>query len=157
MSSARNLASSVRTLLRFLSGRGHAGADLAPVVLRVAPWRPTSAPGRLETGAAQALLASCDRTTRKGLRDYAILLILARPGLRAGEAAARTLDDIDWGTGEITIRGKGHRLDKLPLVRDCGEAIADYLHAGRPACASRAVFITIHRPWGHCPARQSGK
>jgi len=157
VSSAKNLASSVRTLLRFLFGRGYVGADLAPVVLRVAPWRLTSAPGRLETGAAQALLASCDRSARKGLRDYAILLILARLGLRASEAATLTLDDIDWAAGEITIRGKGHRLGKLPLVWDCGEAIADYLHAGRPTCASRAVFITIHAPLGALSSQAVGQ
>ncbi len=121
VSSAKNLASSVRTLLRFLFGRGYVGADLAPVV------------------------------------HYAILLILARLGLRASEAATLTLDDIDWAAGEITIRGKGHRLGKLPLVWDCGEAIADYLHAGRPTCASRAVFITIHAPLGALSSQAVGQ
>ena len=74
------------------------------------------------------------------------MVMLARLGLRAGEVAALRLEDIDWRSGEVTVAGKGNRRDKLPLLADVGEAIAAYLRHGRPRCASRAVFVTLHAP-----------
>jgi site-specific recombinase XerD len=83
-----------------------------------------------------------------GRRDFAILTLLARLGLRAGEAAALTLDDLDWHRGEITVRGKGGRTGRLPLPADVGEAMADYLQHGRPRVACRAVFLRVRAPMG---------
>jgi integrase/recombinase XerD len=94
------------------------------------------------------LLASCDEHTSTGRRDAAILTVLVRLGLRAGEVAALSLDDIDWRCGEITVRGKGHRHDRLPLPVDVGEKIVGYLRNGRPAAAQdRAVFIRAQAPF----------
>ena len=93
------------------------------------------------------MLASCDRGTAAGRRDLAILTLLARMGLRAGEVAGLRLDDIDWRLGEVTVRGKGNRRDRLPLPADAGEAVADWLRHGRPATAlDRSVFIRIKAP-----------
>ena len=86
----------------------------------------------LEPGQVAALLASCDQDTATGRRDFAMLTLLARLGLRAGEVAGLSLDDIGWRAGEITVRGKGSRAERLPLPADAGEAIADYLRDGRP-------------------------
>jgi len=95
-----------------------------------------------------SLLASCDQRTRTGRRDLAILTLLVRLGLRAGEVAALTLDDIDWRCGEITVRGKGNRHDRLPLPVDVGERIVAYLHNGRPEAAQdRAVFVRAQAPF----------
>jgi site-specific recombinase XerD len=95
----------------------------------------------------QALLASCDRQAAAGRRDLAMLILLARMGLRAGEVAGLGLDDIDWRRGEITIYGKGNRRDRLPLPADAGEAIAEWLQHGRPSTAlDRSVFIRIKAP-----------
>jgi integrase len=92
------------------------------------------------------LLQSCDRCTPKGQRDYAILLLLARLGLRAGEVAALTLDDLDWEAGELLIRGKGARQDRLPLPIEVGEALVIYLRDSRPPSVTRQVFIRMRAP-----------
>jgi site-specific recombinase XerD len=93
------------------------------------------------------MLATCDRRGPAGLRDHAMLILLARVGLRAGEVAALGLDDIDWCSGELVVTGKGRRTDRLPLVCDAGAAIVDYLQHGRPADAlDRRVFIRIRAP-----------
>jgi site-specific recombinase XerD len=91
-------------------------------------------------------LDSCDRGTAIGRRDYALLLLLARLGLRAGEVVALTLDDLDWETGLVTVRGKGKRVAQMPLLPEVGTAIADYLSTGRPPCSSRRVFIRAKAP-----------
>ena len=90
----------------------------------------------------EKVLRSCDRRRKVGRRDYAVLLLLARLGLRAGEVARLTLDDIDWRAGELVIRGKGARIDKMPLLQDVGEALTDYLLKGRPECSSRPQIQT---------------
>lgn len=98
-------------------------------------------------GAGWALLESCDRSTATGRRDYAILMLLARLGLRAGEVANLGLEDIDWHHGEITVRGKGNRHDRLPLPVDVGQAIVDYLRRARPDSAQdRTVFVRAQAP-----------
>ncbi len=86
-------------------------------------------------------MSSCDQSTPAGQRNKAILLLLARLGLRAGEVVAMTQDDIQWETGLLTIRGKGLRHETLPLPRDVGEALAHYLRYLRPQCKTRRVFI----------------
>lgn len=143
---AQRTATALRSLLRFWHLQGLISGPLDQAVPRVANRRP-GLPRPLEPGQVLALLASCDRGTADGRRDLAMLTLLARMGLRAGEVAGLGLDDIDWRLGEITIAGKGNRRDKLPLTADAGEAVAAYLQHGRPATAlDRSVFIRIKAP-----------
>jgi integrase/recombinase XerD len=95
-----------------------------------------------------ALLASCDTATLAGRRDRAILVLLARLGRRAGEAAGLELDDLDWRAGEISVRGKGSRRERLPMPADVGEALVAYLHGGRPRAGCRTVFLRLNAPGG---------
>jgi integrase len=94
-----------------------------------------------------ALIASCDRSNQSGRRDRAVLTLMARLGLRAGEVAAMQLEDIDWRAGEITVRGKARRKDRLPLPSEVGEAIVEYLADGRPSCATRHLVLTLYAPF----------
>jgi integrase/recombinase XerD len=145
---ATDLVVGVRSLLRWLHVRGLIGAPLAWAVPGVADLRDRSLPRGLEAAVVKALLASCDRRRTVGRRDYAILLLLARLGLRAGEIAAITLDDLDWRAGELLIHnGKGARCERLPLPADIGEAIVSYLQH-RPRIESRALFLRVVAPAG---------
>jgi site-specific recombinase XerD len=142
----QRLATALRSLLRFWHLQGLISGPLDQAVPKVANRRP-GLPHPLESRQVQALLASCDCGTADGRRDLAMLTLLARMGLRAGEVAGLRLDDIDWRLGEITIAGKGNRRDKLPLPPDAGEAVAVYLQHGRPSTAlDRSVFIRIKAP-----------
>lgn len=135
----------LRIFLRFLYATGRTATDLSGCV----PSAPASRFGRLpravDSSVVAALLASCDRTSPTGRRDFAILLLMARLGLRAIEVARLCLDDIDWRAGEIEVVGKGNRHDRLPLPNDVGEALADYL-CSRPASSSRTVFLAAAGP-----------
>ncbi len=143
---AQRLATALRSLLRFWHLQGLISGPLDQAVPKVANRRP-GLPRPLEPRQVRALLASCDRGTADGCRDLAMLTLLARMGLRAGEVAGLRLDDVDWRLGEITIAGKGNRRDKLPLPADAGEAMAGYLRHGRPSAAlDRSVFIRIKAP-----------
>lgn len=142
----QRLATALRSLLRYWHLQGLTGGPLDQIVPKIANRRP-GLPQPLEQGQAAALLASCDLQAATGRRDLAMLTLLARMGLRAGEVAGLTLEDIDWRNGEITITGKGSRRDRLPLPADAGEAIAAYLRDGRPAGAvDRSVFIRARAP-----------
>ena len=105
-----------------------------------------SLPTYLSAAQVQKVLDGCDRATAMGRRDYAILLLLARLGLRAAEVVHMMLEDIDWDAGELVIRGKSRREDRLPLPEDVGKALAEYLRDGRPRCSSRRVFIRLSAP-----------
>jgi site-specific recombinase XerD len=140
------MVTALRSFLRFLLTRGEIEADLAACVPTVASWRLSTVPKYLTPSEVQRLLGTCRRDTPTGRRDYAILLLLARLGLRAGEIVALSLDDIDWRAGEMTVPGKGLVHDRLPLPVDVGEAVAAYLSQGRPACSSRRVFIRAKAP-----------
>jgi len=142
----QRLATALRSLLRYWHLRGLIGGPLDQVVPRIANRRP-GLPQPLEQGQVAALLASCDLQAATGRRDLAMLTLLVRVGLRAGEVAGLRLEDIDWRNGEITIAGKGSRRDRLPMPADAGEAIAAYLQHGRPAGAlDRSVFIRARAP-----------
>lgn len=143
---ARYVAGSTRSLLGFLFTTGRVVRELAPVVPSVARRSPAGIPRRLAPAAVAALLGVCDRGTPNGRRDYAIILMIARLGLRSGDMAALTLDDLDWRCGEITVHGKGRRDDKLPLPCDVGEAVADYLRTRRPGDECRALFVSAYAP-----------
>ena len=138
----------LRSLLRFLHLTGRVPAGLAGAVPagRGRP-RNLARPRAADHGQVRAVLASCDRGSAVGRRDYAILLILARLAVRGGEVARLELADIDWRAGELTVHGKGSRVDVLPLPADVGAAIADYLLHARPATAVRNVFITVKAPF----------
>ena len=136
----------LRALLRYGHQRHLMPGSLAEAVPTVASWRLSSLPEPLEPVSVRALLASCDRDTAFGRRDFAILTMLLRLGLRAGEVAALRLCDIDWRGGELEIRGKGARTDRLPLPVDVGEAIADWLAHARPACDHANVFSGLRAP-----------
>jgi len=144
--SAKAMATALRALLRFLHVCGQTPTLLAGAVPGVAGWRLASLPRGLDAAVVERLLGSCDRTTVVGRRDYAILTVLARLGLRGAEVTGLQLDDIDWRSGEIVVHGKGNRLDRLPLPVDVGDAIVAYLTDGRPAGAGRAVFCTVRAP-----------
>lgn len=145
-SHAKNVAKGLRSFLRYARYRGYIKLDLAAAVPRVANWSMTSIPKAIAPEHARRALASCDRRRAVGRRDYAMLMLLARLGLRAGEVASLTLDDIDWHAGTLTVHGKGAQESPLPLLAPVGEAIAAYLTRGRPSCQSRRVFLRMHAP-----------
>jgi site-specific recombinase XerD len=146
VASARCLIAGLRSLLRYLHVSGVTATSLAGAVPGVAGSR-AGLPRGLEPAVLAKLLSSCDRRRTVGRRDYAILLLLARLGLRAGEVAALGLDDVDWRGGEVLIRGKGDRHERLPLPVDVGEALVSYLRR-RPRQESRAVFVRVNAPRG---------
>jgi site-specific recombinase XerD len=139
--SAKMLAAALRSLLRFLVLEGLVTPGLQDAVPAVAGRRSSGLPRALPDGQVAALLASCDRDTATGLRDFAVLVLLSRLGLRACEVSALELDDIDWRAGTVTVRGKGRRDERLPLPPDAGEALACYLRGGRAGGGSRRVFL----------------
>jgi site-specific recombinase XerD len=143
---AQHMVGALRAFLRYLRLRGDITTDLAACVPTVANWSYSTVPKFLQPGQVQQVLARCDRRTSVGRRNYAILLLLARLGLRAGEVVAMTLDDIDWKEGRLTVRGKGGQWADMPLPAKVGKAIAAYLRRGRPRCASRRLFIREHAP-----------
>ncbi len=145
--SAQLMATVLRSFLNFLLQRGYIAKKLAAAVPTVAGWRLSELPRFLEAEQVEKVLKACDRRRKAGKRDYTILLLLARLGLRAGEVAGLRLEDIDWRAGELLIHGKGARVDKLPLPHDVGQALVDYLKKGRPECSSRQVFIQCKAPY----------
>ena len=145
--SAKAMVTSLRAFLRFAHATGETTVPLAGAVPAVASWKGSELPRGLKASEIERLLAGCDRGTAIGLRDYAILSLLARLGLRGAEAAGLQLGDIDWRAGEITVTGKGSRSERLPLPAPAGEAVAAWLERGRPECESRAVFVTMRRPY----------
>lgn len=137
----------VRSFLKFLQMKGKIHEDLAAAFPKPARWRETTLPLSIRPEQVQALLRSCDRKTKIGIRDFAILTLLSRLGIRGIEAMNLRLDDIHWNEGEITIRGKGKE-SRLPLPKDVGSALADYLKNGRPQSPHRAVFLSVFAPYG---------
>jgi len=143
---AGGVATAVRSLLRFMHLSGHIEWPLTGAVPKLARWRLAGLPRGLEPTQVDALLASCDRRTAVGRRDYAMLLLLARMGLRSCEVARLELADIDWRAGELIVHGKGGRRDRMPLPKDVGDAIVAYLRRGRPKCEARAAFVADRAP-----------
>jgi integrase len=136
----------LRSLLRYLYLEGDLRADLTGAIPRVASWRLVGVPKGLTEAQLRRLLRSCDRRRRAGRRDYAVLLLLARLGLRAGEVAALQLNDIDWKDAALVVRGKGRREARLPLPADVGEALSAYLRFARPPTSARHVFVRVRAP-----------
>jgi site-specific recombinase XerD len=143
---AQLIVISLRSFFRFLYQREETANDLSPSALTVANWRLSELPRFLEPEQVERLLQSCNQDSLVGQRDYVILLLLARLGLRAGDVVHMKLDDIDWDAGELIVCGKSDRQQRLPIPKDVGEALARYLCDGRPPCSSRRVFIRIKAP-----------
>ena len=146
--SANNVTTALRALLCFLYVRGFTSASLSGCVPRGGGWRDSGRAVGLTSSDVSRLLASCDRRTAIGRRDFAILTVLSRLGLRASEVVDLTLEDVDWTVGEVTVSGKGGRRDQLPLPVDVGRALADYCRRGRPLTSHRVVFLHGRAPHG---------
>ena len=143
---AKLLTAALRSFLHYARYRGAIALDLAAAVPPVANWSMTSIPRAIPADAVRQLLASISRRSAMGRRDYAIVLLLVRLGLRSSEVAFLELDDIDWEAGQISVRGKGGQRTALPLPADVGEALAAYLRRGRPHSTSRRVFLRARAP-----------
>ena len=141
------MVTTLRSVFRFLYLRGAIGCELADAVPVVAGSRQAGLPKFISPGELQQLLSSCDRRTHMGRRDYAVMVSLARLGLRSCEVEALELDDVDWRAGKLVLHGKGRSDARLPLPSDVGEAIAGYLQRGRPCSTSRALFLTTRAPY----------
>jgi site-specific recombinase XerD len=144
---ARLMVTALRSFFRYLRDRGAIASDLAGCVPTVPNWSLSTLPRFLPAATVERILKRCDRKTSVGRRNHAILLLLARLGVRAGEVVGLNLDDIDWSTGQITIRGKGGKSAQLPLAADVGTALAAYLRHDRPRSATRRVFIRHRAPF----------
>jgi len=146
--SAKYVVCGLRSLLGYLYLEGQIPSQLAAAVPKVAGWRLTGLPKVFGRQEVARLLASCDRRSASGRRDFAVLTVLVRLGLRAGEVAALEFGDIDWRAGEVVIRGKGRRQERLPLPVDVGDAIVGWLDRGRPRCECSKVFTRVRAPHG---------
>lgn len=142
----RNAVTAIRGFLRFLVAEGRVRAGVQHCVPTVPSWRLSSLPRYLEASDVERVMTSCDLTTSHGLRDRAILLLLARLGLRGGDVVGMTLDDLDWRGGTLRVRGKGRREARLPLPQDVGEAVLAYLERGRPRSGIDRLFLTLNGP-----------
>jgi len=142
----RLLATTLRSFLRFLHLRGETAADLSASVPMVRRWREATVPTVLSPEEVERTLSTADPSTACGRRNHAILLLLARLGLRAGEVVALELGDIRWRTAQLCIRGKGRVLDQLPLLSEVGQALALYLEMDRGESTSRRVFLRMIAP-----------
>jgi integrase len=145
--SLRCVVTALRSFLRFLHATGRTRVSLVGAVPALKGWPRTVLPSTLPAGDARRLVAGCDPATARGRRDAAVLVVLVRLGLRASEVGRLGLGDIDWRGGEVTVRGKGGRRDRLPLPVEVGEAIAAYLRHGRPSSSGRSVFLTVTAPF----------
>lgn len=142
----RLLSIALRSFCRFLFLHGDTVRDHSHFVPTVKRWRQSSVPAFLSPEQQECILATTDRSTPTGRRDYAILLLLARLGLRAGEIVALELGDLRWRSGELVIHGKGQMVEHMPLLIDIGEALARYLHEDRGVSASHRVFLRMWAP-----------
>jgi site-specific recombinase XerD len=140
------MVTALRSFFRFLYLRGETEFDLAGAVPAVAQWRLAELPKHLTPEEVEQVVHACERDTPVARRDHAIVLLLARLGLRASEVVALELDDVDWRAGVLKVRGKGRHHDRLPLPADVGGAMASYLRHHRPPCATRRLFIRARAP-----------
>ena len=142
----RAMCGAIRAFLRYLYFKGLIPTALADCVPSIRRWKFTSLPTSMSAQQVQNLLDNCDQTTVMGRRDYAVLMMLARLGLRASEVALLTLDDIDWRRGEMLLHTKGRRRSMMPIPSDVGAAIVAYLRDGRPHSSCRRLFLRMLAP-----------
>jgi site-specific recombinase XerD len=143
----KTMTQALRGYLRFLSAQGLCRAGLEHAVPTIPQWRLSSLPRYIGTADVERLIATCDFDTPTDIRNRAILLLLARLGLRAGDVSALRFDDIDWQYATVSVRGKGRRETRLPLPQDAGDAVLRYLNHGRPHIACDALFLTLNAPF----------
>jgi site-specific recombinase XerD len=146
--SAKGRVAELRSVLRFLYLEGITPLRLGTAVPPVGGWRFATLPATTTPADVQKLLGCCDRSTPVGVRDFAMLMLVARLGLRSIEVARLELGDVDWRAGEMVVRGKGRREDRLPLPAEVGEALVAYLSLGRNPVGARHVFLTCRAPRG---------
>jgi site-specific recombinase XerD len=146
VASTKTLVTGLRSLLRFFHVVGFTATPLVGAVPAVSGWTGTWLPHAVDASTVKRLLASCDRGSAQGCRDYAVLVVLSRLGMRVGEVAALELDDIDWHRGELVVRGKAKRFEGLPLPVDVGQALADYIKHARPTSEDRKLFLRMLAP-----------
>ena len=142
----KKMASTLRCFVRFLSANGRCRAGLEHAVPIIAQWRLSTLPRYIDSAQVEQLIATCDPSTPTGLRDRAILLLLARLGLRAGDIVSLRLGDLDWQQATVSVRGKGRRETRLPLPQDAGNAVLAYLEGARPRVESDRVFFMLNAP-----------
>jgi integrase/recombinase XerD len=151
---AKKYTTVLRMFLRFLIAKGDCAVGLDAAIPTLAHWRLATLPRYLQPEEVERVIASCDRSSPVGRRDQAILLLLARLGLRAGDIVHLRLTDIDWKNASIQVCGKGRRQTRLPLTQEMGQAIVDYLQNGRPRSCSDTVFVRCRAPFrsfrSHC-------
>jgi site-specific recombinase XerD len=151
---AKTRTTALRMFLRFLIAEGHCASGLDGAIPVLAHWRLASLPRYLPEDDVERLIASCDLTSPVGMRDRAILLLLARLGLRAGDIVQLRLSDVDWKGAWIRVCGKGRRQTRLPLTQEVGQALGAYVTKGRPKTATDAVFVRSRAPFrafrSHC-------
>jgi len=143
---AKTVVTAVRMFVRFLIAIGRCTPGLDAALPTIAHWRLASLPHYLPAETVERVLATCDRTTPSGLRDWAILLLLARLGLRAGDVAALQWSAIDWHEGTLRVAGKSRRATRLPLPQEAGEALLAYVEQARTPVPNGHVFLTTHAP-----------
>ena len=141
------MCTAVRVFLRYLHHRGMIALPMTGCVPSVRRWKLASLPAHLPPRQVREAIDSCDRRTVIGRRDYAILMLLAKLGLRADEVATLTLDDIDWRAGEMLVHAKGRQRTRMPMPPDVGAAIAAYLREGRPSSSCRRLFLRTFAPY----------
>jgi site-specific recombinase XerD len=142
----KGLATALRSVLGYLYLTGVTDNELALGVPAPSGPHSTSLPRWIPAAELKALLACGDSATALGRRDHAIVVLLARLGLRVGEVVGLRLDDLDWSAGEIVVRGKGSRTERLPMPVDVGKALVVYLRRGRPVTTCRSVFVRANGP-----------
>ena len=155
---AKTVASTFRAFLRFAFANGDTPRDLSGCILSAPSWRGRHLPEFLDQQQVLKLLGACDRQTKIGLRNYAIILLLVRLGLRACEVIRLSLDDVDWRDGTITVDGKGSKMATLPLPDDVGRALVAYMKRSRPKGRCRRLFLTVlppYRPLGNASTLSS--
>jgi site-specific recombinase XerD len=142
----KSMAMALRGYLRFLSAHGFCRAGLEHAVPTIPEWRLSALPRYIDAAQVERLIATCDLTTPTGLRDRAVLLLLARLGLRAGDIVSLRLGDLDWQQATLSVRGKGRRETRLPLPQDAGDAVLAYLERARPSVGGDRVFFLLNAP-----------
>lgn len=151
-SGAKSVVNAVRMFLRFLAAFGHCPAELIAAVPRLAHWQLSALPRYISADAIEQVIAVCDPTTAAGARDRAIILLLSRLGLRAGDVRDLRLADIDWAQGRLRVVGKGRCESWLPLPQAAGDAVLHYLVHYRPEIDDDHVFLRVHAPLGPLPS-----